>query len=115
MAHTIDGKGPYPDKAGEFCGNHRPGSPATCYWDQSPLQAKESQRHWLALMRFGRPSNCKTGTSEEMAAQGWVGLYLKEDRPLYGRETSVETDELTEPIVAMRMEDIRPAMPEECG
>jgi hypothetical protein len=53
-------------------------------------------------MRFGKPSNCQAGTSKEMAAQGWVGLYFKEDQPLYSWETPVETDELTEPIVTMR-------------
>jgi len=98
MAHTIDGKGPYPDKAGEFCGNHLPGSPAIRRFHESP--ADRHQREYLARMRFGKPSSCAAGTSEEMAAQGWVGLYLKEDSKLLSWETPVETNQLTEEVVS---------------
>ncbi len=102
MAHTIDGKGPYPDKAGEFCGNFHPDELPTRLFNESFAEAAERQKEWLGRMRFGKPSNCQVGTSEEMAAAGEVGLYLKEDRALFDWETPVETDELTEPIVTMR-------------
>jgi hypothetical protein len=38
------------------------------------------------------------GTSDEMAAKGWVGLYLKEDHALLPGDTPVETDALTEAV-----------------
>lgn len=86
MAYTVNGKGPYPDKAGEFCGNHDPAGPA--------------DSDYLKRMRFGKPSCCDDGTSREMAAGGWVGLYLKEDRKLFEWETPIETDALTEAVVS---------------
>lgn len=82
-----EGNGPYPCDAGEYCGNHQKGSVA-----YSAL--------WLAKMRFGRPHACQAGTSAEMAAKGFVGLYLKEDSTS-GRmpgDVHVDTpDELREP------------------
>lgn len=56
--------GPYPNKAGEYCGNHQPG-----------LDAVRPE------MRLGRPRSCKAGTTEELEVRGWFGLYLKEDQP----------------------------------
>lgn len=100
MAHTTDGKGPYPDKAGEYCGNHFPGSEPALGVGQSPQVAKRHQEEWLARMRFGKPANCGAGTSEEMAQKGWVGLYLKEDRELYEWETPIDTNELHEDQVS---------------
>ena len=96
MAHLSDGKGPYPDKAGEFCGNHHPDSLPTPMLHETPEQSKRHHDEYLAKMRFGKPSNCEAGTSEEMAGRGWVGLYLKENRELLSFETPVETDKLTE-------------------
>lgn len=81
MAYMVDGKGPYPNKAGEYCGNHR-GCKATIPEN----------------MRIGRPCPCKAGTTAEREAQGYVGLYLKEDRKLMDWEEECETPpELTEP------------------
>ena len=88
---TRDNKGPYPSKAGEYCGNHHPDSHPSRQLGHSPEQAAHHQREWLATMRFGRPRGCEAGTSEEMAAQGWVGLYLKADRKLFDWETEVPT------------------------
>lgn len=49
-------------------------------------------------MRFGRPRPCKAGTTEEMEAQGYVGLYLRETRPLMHFEVECPTpDWLLEP------------------
>lgn len=74
-------RGPYPNLAGEYCGNHIPGSPAFPAPGQTPAEADEMQKRYLARMRFGRPRGCVAGTSEEMAARGYVGLYLLEDSP----------------------------------
>lgn len=107
MAHMTDGKGPYPDLAGEFCGNHDPVSmnyPAPCMIGKSQIDANRYRDEWLSKMRFGKPANCDHGTSGEMTAQGWVGLYLQENRDLHHWETRVETDELTEAVVTQQRE-----------
>ncbi len=101
MAHTIKGKGPYPDKAGEFCGNHKPGCLAILLAGESIKDADCRWAKWLEDVRFGDPSDCKAGTSKEMKAKGWVGLYLKEDRSLFDWEKPVDTDELTEAVVTL--------------
>lgn len=105
MAYTNEGKGPYPNKAGEHCGNHMPGSRAMRLSGQSQVEADTHQEEWLAKMRFGTPSNCGLGSSAEMVAKGYVGLYLKEDRDLFDWETPVDTDELTEAVVSKRAID----------
>ena len=81
MAYMIDGKGPYPNKAGEHCGNHCKGSLPTRPLHETQDEARRRQEEWLATMRFGRPRSCETGTTEELEARGYVGLYLKEDSP----------------------------------
>lgn len=79
-------KGPYPMHAGEYCGNHH------------PVDAAKWQKAWLDRMRFGKPRPCKAFGSEEGAAQGYVGLYLKESRKPLAHEIPVPTPpELMEP------------------
>ena len=91
-------RGPYPNKAGEFCGNHMVGSEPYCCNGESPEQSEAAHVAYLAKMQFGRPRPCKAGTTEEMEAKGYVGLYLKEDRPLMFWEEEVPTPpELLEP------------------
>ena len=96
---TKESKGPYPNKAGEYCGNHIPGSYCMRSFDQTQQQANIEQQKWLARMRFGKPRSCKAGRSKYMAEQGYVGLYLKEDRPLYSGDTQLllTPKELMEP------------------
>ena len=100
---TEDGKGPYPCYAGEYCGNYLPGIPPLRRNDQTQQDAERQERLWLASMRFGRPHSRKQSTSAQMAAQGWVGLYLKEDyeHPSFvGHFVLVDTpDELREPAL----------------
>lgn len=100
MAYMSHGKGPYPNKTGEFCGNYLPGSFPIRLLHQTQEEADQHQREWLAHMRIGRPSNCAAGSSGEMAAKGWVGLYLKEDCNLHDWEVPVDTDELSENYVS---------------
>ena len=101
MAHMIGGKGPYPDKAGEYCGNHLLGGFALALIGQTHEDAERDQAAYLSQMRFGRPRPCKAGTTEEMEAQGMVGLYLKASRHLYSNEIQVPTPpELMEPATA---------------
>jgi len=88
-------KGPYPNKRGEFCGNHFPNSGPTICAD---AQAHMHYADWLSKMRFGRPRPCEAGTTEELEQQGMVGLYLKCDAPSYKGEIDVPTPEdLKEP------------------
>lgn len=99
---TKDGNGPYPNKAGEYCGNHFPNSPPHLTLHQSPEEAEQHLREWLKKMRFGRPRPCQAGTSKEMAEEGWVGLYLIKgySEPLRDGDIEVPTPpELMEPLV----------------
>ena len=102
---TKDGKGPYPNKAGEFCGNYSPWEWACCSLYGTQLQADKRQRDWLASKRLGKPSSCQAGTSDEMAAQGYVGAYLNEDCNLHDGDVAVETDELIEAYVTQNLRD----------
>lgn len=95
MAYKTARGGPYPNNRGEFCGNHLPGTKLIPLSNESPEETEARLQEYLARMDFGKPSSCKAGTPEQMAAEGWVGLYLKEDRKLSSFETPVETNELT--------------------
>ena len=94
-----DGSGPYPNKAGEYCGNHQKGSPALRMTNETSEDAERRQDAWLARMRFGRPRPCHAGTTEDMEAMGYVGLYLLNDSPTsFADDVEIETpDELKEP------------------
>lgn len=81
-----DGSGPYPNKAGEYCGNHHPTLKPFCFDGK----------------RYGRPRPCANKISEEMAAAGWVGLYWEEDSTPWSPDDCVEIPtppELMEPRV----------------
>ena len=91
---------PYPNLAGEFCGNHFKGGRAYACDGQTQSEANEQQQTYLARMRFGRPRPDGTATTEELEARGLVGLYLKEDdfRKLSKDEVACPTPpELLEP------------------
>ena len=99
MAYMIGDKGPYPNKAGDYCGNHLTGSQAYAMNRMTHAEAQENQKAWLSTMRFGRPRPSKAGTTKELEAKGYVGLYLKEGQPLMlGEGTEIPTPpELQEP------------------
>lgn len=95
-----NGKGPFPMHAGEYCGNFHPSTePRPHLHETPPEEAAKSQAALLSKMRFGKPRPCPAGTSDEMAAQGYVGLYLKEDRPPHfeWEEPILTPPELMEP------------------
>lgn len=100
MAYSYRGKGPYPNKAGEFCGNHRLDEQFLCAVNEGYADAEKRNRLYLAGMHFGKPSKCKAGSSEEMAAMGFVGLYAKCGRMLYDWETAIDCEELSEEHVS---------------
>ncbi len=93
MAHMIDGEGPYPDKAGEYCGNHYINSPfpPLPMSNETSAQAAKHKRVWLLKMRFGRPRATIAYSMEQLETDGLVGLYLKEDQPLLSFETRCDT------------------------
>jgi hypothetical protein len=106
MSKGVVPGGPYPNKAGEYCGNHHKGSPALARFHETQEQADAYQKEHLAKMRFGRPHPCKAGTTAELEAQGYVGLYLIEDRNLMSWEVECETPlELTEPAAEGETDD----------
>jgi hypothetical protein len=88
---TGEWTGPYPHHAGDYCGNYHP--------DSQSFASKSVDKAWLAKMRFGLPRPCAAGSTEEMKAQGLVGLYLREDeKRLFDWEREIPTpDELKEP------------------
>jgi hypothetical protein len=89
-----------PNLAGEFCGNHPRDREPICGPHEDREAARQRQRDFLAHMRFGAPSACAAGSSQEMAAKGFVGLYFKESRELIEGETPIETDEFHEEHVS---------------
>ena len=102
---TQDGRGPYPNKKDEYCGNHHLGHDMIVLSDyrETPEQAQKREEEFHAYFRFGRPRPCVAGTSKEMQAQGFVGLYLKKDDPLEPGRIEVETpEELREPDAFVR-------------
>ncbi len=100
-------KGPYPCYEGEFCGNYNPEHSAGLavlermlggasfvrerykllpskglkadWWDGQVLMEGDDGSIDLNFYRLGRPRACEAGTSAEMAAQGFSGLYLRRD------------------------------------
>lgn len=62
MAYMFEGRGPFPNKAGEFCGN----------WDTNLPVPPD--------MRYGRPRPTKASTTAELEAQGIGGLYWLTDQ-----------------------------------
>lgn len=104
MAYMTDGKGPYPNKAGEYCGNYHPDNLngfEILMKDETPQQAAGRQKEYLARMRFGRPHATVAYTTKQLKIMGYVGLYLKEDRPPFDWETPCETPpELLEPPIS---------------
>lgn len=101
MAYMDGNKGPYPNKAGDWCRNHLLGSQAYARSGMTHSEAQENQKVWLSTMRFGRPRPYEGKTTEELEAAGFVGLYLKQDHPPMvgsGKEVEIPTPpELMEP------------------
>lgn len=95
--------GPYPNLAGEYCGNHCKGSRALAMFNETQQQADTAQRARLAKMRFGRPRPTSTYTTAELESMGMVGLYLKEDCKLFSWEEPCAAPlELMEPALDER-------------
>ncbi len=97
---NFEGKGPYPCHRGEYCGNYCLSHRSHFYSNmhESPLEAARHHYEWLSKMRFGVPHTCQAGSAEKMLADGFVGLYLKEDSVRLSREEPCWTPpELMEP------------------
>ncbi len=86
---TKDGKGPYACYAGEFLGNF--------HSKDGPLAPGRLKHQRVGLPRpYAIAEGSKT--TAELASEGWVGLYLKEDTKCLPSDVLVDTpDELREP------------------
>lgn len=96
--------GPFPNKAGEFCLNVLQ---RDIILDEDGTTVISSRRPLTSLRlddkkvepKIGPPSSCLEGTSEQMSARGYAGLYLKEDQPVLEDEEDVDTDIFHEEVV----------------
>ena len=101
-----DWKGPFPNKAGEFCGNASLEGLVLASDKKTVLSTRI--RGKVDNLRIGKPSSCPAGTSEEMAARGNVGLYAIRDEPLEDGAVAVDTDELMEDVVTGKKSASKP-------
>lgn len=78
----------FPNKKDEYCGNHHPGSKIEQMFFDMFSEYRHVRGDWKVFgytlpsrnhYRFGRPHDCPAGSSADMAAQGYVGLYLLHD------------------------------------
>lgn len=93
-----DGSGPYPNKAGEFCGNHNPDQKTLFHYNEMRFLGKRVKLS--EMYRFGRPRSCEAFTLIEGMDRGWVGMYLKEGYKHFRTEGEIEIPtppELMEP------------------
>lgn len=95
----------FPNREGEYCGNYHPVFKILPRTGETVEQADFRNRVWLSFMRFGRPKSCVAGTTKELERRGFVGLYLRNTRPLLADELEVPTPEnLKEPKAKVRLE-----------
>lgn len=115
MAHVIKKykggyRGPYPSRVGDFCGNGERRMMEIA--DDGITIIKRSGPPLsgcdVGRFRIGRPSDCKAGTSDEMATQGFVGVYLAAEREPLSSEIEVDTDELQEEVVSGQRAALKP-------
>lgn len=70
MAHKLNNK-VTPTEVGEFYANWKPNAPVVAQFEHDEVAPD------FTKVREGRPMPAGGKTSAEMAAEGWVGLYLK--------------------------------------
>lgn len=112
--------GPIPNKKGEWCGNRHPskccGAAAwpTGLSDHEDDRSPESESDQENRFYHGRPGRCPAGTSEELSKQGYIGLYLNEDRPIvsHSKFLEIDTDALLEDVVSGQRPAERPFDPQ---
>lgn len=72
MAYMVGNEGPYPNLASEFCGNVS----ESCY-----MIHRRGIHGVFEDKRPGRPRPTGTKTTEQLEAEGRIGLYLKRALP----------------------------------
>jgi hypothetical protein len=77
-------RGPFPNLAGEFCGNSYGEEWSHQLFDDhgSFLSGRIPGRPDWATVRKGRPHPCKAGSTDDLEVRGMFGLYLKADHPV---------------------------------
>lgn len=107
MAYLYDGKGPYPNKKGEFCGNAQR---TLLILAEDGITVEKCSGRTVYGKRIGKPSSCKIHiadvtlavTSNQMAKIGYVGLYLTKDQPHSPEDIEIDTDALLEEVVSSK-------------
>jgi len=95
MAYTVGNRGPLPNLVGELVGNYNPQLPPGPF--NSQKEYEQSLPDW-SRMRAGRPCPTPSATSEELALQGWIGVYLTSPVTLPAGAVAVPTpDWMLEP------------------
>lgn len=115
----IEWRGPFPNKAGEFCGNVHKDSLRVSQ-DGIVIEIKsgdiELNNAWHSVSNFraGRPSSTLAKTSEEMEKEGYLGLYLISDLIGFSNRFNkeVETDILLEDVVTGQRKPLYPFNPQ---
>ena len=118
--HSIENTewhGPCPDEAGEFCGN--------IGRNEIRLEDNSKAIQGMENKRVGRPSDCEAGLSDELIAEGFVGLYLINDSRAdivdHNLCRKVDTDILQEEVVSGQRPPLRsfnpgvPMVDHSCG
>lgn len=72
MAYKL-GERTFPSREGEFYANWCPEHPPVAQFESDEVEPD------FMKVRVGRPRPAGGNSSEEMADEGWVGLYLKRD------------------------------------
>jgi hypothetical protein len=92
MAYMSGQRGPLPHLKGEFYANWHPELPVVAQFEH-----EEVTPDWTKVRR-GRPRPAGGRDSAQMAAEGWVGLYLIRDLPLSPHAVAVEAPQwMSEP------------------
>lgn len=80
MAYRLPGNDyDLPYHAGEFCGNNNPAADKKCEPPDHDILRSLPRREDDHNHCHGVPRSCSLGTSEELAAAGYVGVYLVQD------------------------------------
>jgi hypothetical protein len=92
MAYKLGTSGVRPSRAGEFYANWNPDLPPVTQRD-----SEETAPDWNKV-RAGRPRPAGSKTSAQMAADGWIGLYLRHDLTIPAEAIEVSAPEwMSEP------------------
>ncbi len=95
LLSDVEWHGPFPNRAGEFCGNV-PRESITLEEDGITV----AKHHWsLASLKLGRTAKLRIGKPANSNIAS-IGLYLVEDQPAREDEEEVDTDIFFEEVIS---------------